>query len=79
MDMTSAAESRWYDNPRLGGSPNAGTSHQGNGSSNGGNGGLVDASDMGAFYSLENASHRRYYSTGYGPHGKRAKCDKFPL
>lgn len=75
MDMTSAAESRWYDNPRLGSSPNAGTSHQGGGgggggTSNGGNG-LVDASDMGAFYSLENAGHaRRYYSTGYGPHGK---------
>lgn len=78
MDMTSAAESRWYDNPRLGSSPNAGTSHQGGGgggggTSNGGNG-LVDASDMGAFYSLENAGHaRRYYSTGYGPHGKHFK------
>lgn len=80
MDMTSAAESRWYDNPRLGGSPNAGTSHQGGGGGGGGgsgagtsNGsnGLVDASDMGAFYSLENTGHaRRYYPTGYGPHGK---------
>lgn len=72
MDMTSTAESRWYDNPRLGGSPNtAGTSHQGGGGAgNGSNGGIVDASDMGAFYSLENAGHRRYYSTGYGPHGR---------
>lgn len=73
MDMSSAAESRWYDNPRLSGSPNAGTSHQNAGSSgtsNANNGGLVDTSDMGAFYSLENAGHRRYYSTGYGPHGK---------
>lgn len=72
MDMTSAAESRWYDNPRLSGSPNAGTSHQSAGSTgtaNANNGGIVDASDMGAFYSLENAGHRRYYSTGYGPHG----------
>ncbi|XP_031634050.1 GATA-binding factor C isoform X1 [Contarinia nasturtii] len=73
MDMTSA-ESRWYDNPRLSGSPNAGTSHQSTGSSgtaNANNGGIVDASDMGAFYSLENAGHRRYYSTGYGPHASR--------
>lgn len=72
MDMTSAAESRWYDNPRLSGSPNAGTSHQtagSTGTANANNGGIVDASDMGAFYSLENAGHRRYYSTGYGPHG----------
>lgn len=72
MDMSSAAESRWYDNPRLGGSPNAGTSHQNAGSagaSNANNGGLVDTSDMGAFYSLENAGHRRY-GYGYGPHGK---------
>lgn len=72
MDMSSATESRWYDNPRLGGSPNAGTSHQSgagsSGSSNANNGGIGDA-DMGAFYSLENAGHRRYYSTGY-PHGK---------
>lgn len=64
MDMTSTTEARWYDNPRLGSSPNAaGSSHQGVG------GGSIDASDMGAFYSLENAGHRRYYSTGYG-HGK---------
>lgn len=73
MDMSSATESRWYDNPRLSGSPNAGTSHQNagsTGSSNANNGGIVDTSDMGAFYSLENAGHRRYYSTGYGPHGK---------
>lgn len=64
MDMTSTADSsRWYDNPRLGGSPNtAGGSHQGVGG--------VDASDMGAFYALENAGHRRYYSSGYAPHGK---------
>lgn len=72
MDMTSAAD-RWYDNPRIPGSPNAaGTSHQGGSSSggnagNGNNGGIVDPSDMGAFYSLENAGHRRYYSTGYAP------------
>lgn len=79
MDMTSAAESRWYDNPRLGGSPNAaGTSHQGGGGvGNGSNGGIVDASDMGAFYSLENAGHRRYYSTGYGPHGKSTVTNAF--
>lgn len=65
MDMTSTAEARWYDNPRLGSSPNASAgTHQG-----GGGGGGIDASDMGAFYSLENAGHRRYYSTGYG-HGK---------
>ncbi|GAB0090583.1 GATA-binding factor C [Sergentomyia squamirostris] len=67
MDMTSTAEAaRWYDNPRLGGSPNAGAAaasgaHQ---SATGG----VDASDMGAFYALENGGHRRYYSTGYAPH-----------
>lgn len=72
MDMTSAAESRWYDNPRLGGSPSAGTSHQSTGGSSGGtgnNGSLVDPSDMGAFYSLDNPGHRRYYPSGYG-HGK---------
>lgn len=74
MDMSSATESaRWYDNPRLSGSPNAGTSHQSAGSTgtaSANNGGIVDASDMGAFYSLENAGHRRpYYSTGYAPHG----------
>lgn len=64
MDMTSTAEARWYDSPRLGSSPNAaGGSHQG------GSGGSIDTADMGAFYSLENAGHRRYYSTGYG-HGK---------
>ncbi|XP_037026169.1 GATA-binding factor C isoform X3 [Bradysia coprophila] len=64
MDMTSTAESaRWYDNPRLGASPNTGgSSHQSGG---------VDASDMGAFYALENAGHRRYYSTGYAPHASR--------
>ncbi|KAJ6640220.1 GATA-binding factor C [Pseudolycoriella hygida] len=64
MDMTSTAETaRWYDNPRLGGSPNTGGgSHQSGG---------VDASDMGAFYALENAGHRRYYSTGYAPHASR--------
>lgn len=73
MDMTSTAESRWYDNPRLGTSPNAGgSSHQGGAGGSGGlgNGIGVDASDMGAFYSLENAGHRRYYSTGYAPHGE---------
>lgn len=66
MDMTSTAEaSRWYDNQRLAGSPGSSLSHQG--------GGGVDASEMGAFYALENGGghpHRRYYSTGYGPHGK---------
>lgn len=40
----------------------AGGSHQGIGG--------VDASDMSAFYALENAGHRRYYSAGYGPHGE---------
>lgn len=33
------------------------------------NGGGLDASDMGAFYALENGS-RRYYSGHYSPHGK---------
>lgn len=61
MDMSSSTETaRWYDNPRLGGSPSMG--HQ-NAS------GSVDASDMGALYALENSGHRRYYS-GYAPHSK---------
>ncbi|XP_063705798.1 GATA-binding factor C isoform X2 [Culicoides brevitarsis] len=63
MDMTSAAEARsWYENQRLGGSPNTGTSaHQSSGG--------VDASDVGAFYPIENGSaHRRYGYAGYGSH-----------
>lgn len=77
--MTAEA-ARWYDSPRLGGSPNTG------GVGGGGNGigplgnshaaaavaaanGGLDASDMGAFYALENGS-RRYYSGHYSPHGK---------
>lgn len=91
MDMTSTADSsRWYDNPRLGGSPSNGIGGGGGGvggvggggghqMGGGGGGGLggglgggsnVDASDMGAFYALDNANHRRYYSSGYAPHGK---------
>lgn len=71
MDMTSATETRWYDSsPRLGGSPNAGTSHQSaGGTSSGSANNGIDPSDMGAFYPLENSGHRRYYPTGYGPHG----------
>lgn len=92
MDMTSTADSsRWYDNPRLGGSPSSngiggglsgGGGHQMGGSGglggSGGGGGLggigggnnLDSSDMGAFYALENANHRRYYSSGYAQHGE---------
>ncbi|XP_055689682.1 GATA-binding factor C isoform X4 [Lutzomyia longipalpis] len=67
MDMTSTAEAaRWYDNPRLGGSPNAGAATA-SGAHQAATGG-VDTSDMGAFYALENGGHRRYYSTGYTPH-----------
>jgi selenocysteine lyase/cysteine desulfurase len=72
MDMTSTAEaSRWYSNQRLPGSPNSSALvHQnsaGTGSSSG-----VDASEMSAYYALENSNaHRRYYPTaGYGPHGE---------
>ncbi|KFB44018.1 AGAP004228-PA-like protein [Anopheles sinensis] len=64
MDMTSAAEARsWYDNQRLGGSPgtSAALGHQT---------AAVDPSEMNPFYPLENSSHRRYYPTSYGPHGK---------
>lgn len=82
MDMTAEA-ARWYDSPRLGGSPNTGAggpSGGGNGVGIGplgnshaavaaANGGGLDASDMGAFYALENGS-RRYYSGHYSPHGK---------
>lgn len=85
MDMTAEA-ARWYDSPRLGGSPNTGGAGGGlGGGGNGGigplgnshaaaaaaaaNGGGLDASDMGAFYALENGS-RRYYSGHYSPHGK---------
>lgn len=73
MDMTSTAEaSRWYGNQRLPGSPNSSAigSHQ-NSVGSGGSGG-VDASEMSAYYALENSNaHRRYYQTaGYGPHGK---------
>jgi hypothetical protein len=73
MDMTSTAEaSRWYGNQRLPGSPNTSLAHQ-NASSSGGSGG-VDASEMSAYYALENSNaHRRYYSAaaaGYSPHSK---------
>lgn len=66
MDMTSAAEARsWYENQRLGGSPNTTTSAHQSASSG------VDASDMGAFYALENGTaHRRYSYASYGSHGK---------
>lgn len=67
MDMTSAAEARsWYENQRLGGSPSTGglgSTHQNAGSG-------VDASDMGAFYAIENGSAHRRYGYGYGSHGK---------
>lgn len=71
MDMTSTAEaSRWYGNQRLPGSPNTALSaHQNAGSS----AGSVDASEMSAYYALENSNaHRRYYSAaaGYSPHSK---------
>uniref|UniRef100_A0A336MRY0 CSON000367 protein n=1 Tax=Culicoides sonorensis TaxID=179676 RepID=A0A336MRY0_CULSO len=65
MDMTSAAEARsWYENQRLGGSPNTGAStHQSSGG--------VDTSDVGAFYPIENGSaHRRYGYPSYGSHGE---------
>lgn len=68
MDMTSAAEARsWYENQRLGGSPNTGASaHQSSGG--------VDTSDVGAFYPIENGSaHRRYGYAGYGSHGELDK------
>lgn len=63
--MTSAAEARsWYENQRLGGSPNTGASaHQSSGG--------VDTSDVGAFYPIENGSaHRRYGYGAYGSHGE---------
>ncbi|XP_070490410.1 GATA-binding factor C-like isoform X2 [Chironomus tepperi] len=71
MDMTSTAEaSRWYGNQRLPGSPNTALAHQNAGAS----GGSVDASEMSAYYALENSNaHRRYYSAaaGYSPHTSR--------
>lgn len=75
MDMTSTAEaSRWYGNQRLPGSPNTALSaHQNAGGSAGG----VDASEMSAYYALENSNaHRRYYSAaaGYSPHSTYHKC-----
>lgn len=70
MDMTSTAEARsWYGNQRLPGSPNSSALHQ----NAGGSGGGVDASEMSAYYALENSNaHRRYYSAaaGYSPHSK---------
>lgn len=72
MDMTSTAEaSRWYGNQRLPGSPNTALAHQNAGASAGGS---VDASEMSAYYALENSNaHRRYYSAaaGYSPHTSR--------
>lgn len=83
MDMTAEA-ARWYDSPRLGGSPNTGIAGGvGGPSSVGGNGPLgnshaaaaVAAANGGGleasdmFYALENGS-RRYYSGHYSPHGK---------
>ena len=73
MDMTSTAEaSRWYGNQRLPSSPNTSLAHQNAGSSAGAGG--VDASEMSAYYALENSNaHRRYYSAaaaGYNPHSK---------
>lgn len=70
MDMTSTAEaSRWYGNQRLPGSPNSALSAHQNA---GGSAGSVDASEMSAYYALENSNaHRRYYSAaaaGYNPH-----------
>lgn len=70
MDMTSTAEaSRWYGNQRLPGSPNSALSAHQNA---GGSAGSVDASEMSAYYALENSNaHRRYYSAaaaGYSPH-----------
>jgi hypothetical protein len=72
MDMTSTAEaSRWYGNQRLPGSPNSALSAHQNA---GGSAGSVDASEMSAYYALENSNaHRRYYSAaaaGYSPHSK---------
>ncbi len=71
MDMTSTAEaSRWYGNQRLPGSPNSTLAHQNAGASAGAG---VDASEMSAYYALENSNaHRRYYSAaaGYSPHSK---------
>lgn len=71
MDMTSTAEaSRWYGNQRLPGSPNTALSAHQNA---GGSAGSVDASEMSAYYALENSNaHRRYYSAaaGYNPHSK---------
>lgn len=64
MDMTSSADTaRWYDNPRLGGSPSTGGGHGGS-SSHQTSG--HDTTDMGAFYALDNSGHRRY-AYGYAP------------
>ncbi|KAG5672206.1 hypothetical protein PVAND_002351 [Polypedilum vanderplanki] len=72
MDMTSTAEaSRWYGNQRLPGSPNTALAHQ---NASGSAGGSVDASEMSAYYALENSNaHRRYYSAAasYSPHTSR--------
>lgn len=66
MDMTSAAEARsWYENQRIGSSPNTANSVGHQNSSSG-----LDASDMGAFYALENGSPHRRYGYGYGSHGE---------
>ena len=84
MDMTAEA-ARWYDSPRLGGSPNTGAA---GGPSNGGAGGGNVTGSLGnyaaaaaaaassgmdvadAFYALENSGNRRYYPSHYSPHGK---------
>lgn len=73
--MTSTAEaSRWYGNQRLPGSPNSSALVHQNAGGSGSSGG-VDASEMSAYYALENSNaHRRYYSAaGYGPHGEFQK------
>ena len=77
--MTSTAEaSRWYGNQgRLPGSPNTALSAHQNA---GGSAGSVDASEMSAYYALENSNaHRRYYSAaaGYSPHSTYHKCFYF--
>lgn len=78
MDMTSTAEaSRWYGNQRLPGSPNTALAHQNASASTGGS---VDASEMSAYYALENSNaHRRYYSAAasYSPHSEYTTTDEF--
>ena len=77
MDMTATAEAArsWYENPRLGGSPNStglSSGASGHQSVSSGSTGL-DGPDMGAFYALESSGHhRRYYSAGY--HHSHSKC-----